>query len=696
MPSRFRQKLSIISNRYRTHLLIRSSTFIYPDLGSAPAMRLISFTTSSRRSALEFDLVTFELGSLPPFTALSYTWGSPFPSDKAHEIWNEPNHLAFCNQQPIAIRKNLYDALQHIRTREHEPAWIWVDAVCINQADDEERTSQVEMMSDIYGTADLVLAWLGPEDEASRRAHTMLNTFGRGIFKMAAREGWDKVDQYGPKSPELVGELGHCLPQDADWSAWNEFFQRNWFRRAWILQEASLAKNLRLVSGQYVFDFDEIHALVAYSEHAPWWPMTAPNNSGEDLPSAVINPIALTRSMINGMLQRSRSVRILEDHHGSINQGMLLLLVLALARELSSSDPRDKVYGNLGIAKRILGVDFDDSALPPDYNIAVADLYIHTASYILTTTPILSLLSHIEDAGTPKPSTLPSWVPDLTVRHTTGRLRLGDTANIFEDDKPLYRTYLSGSSLTETRSVANIILFVNGHCLATVSEVATGDSLSTPEKFTSQINLLSRLPHMYLNGQSTFEAYWRTYMGDFARSSLPNASQDIPSSFIAMIIHGLLCWFDDCPIGDMRQQLEPILQHLANLDSNFSQHLRSLGVASLDLLIQDIPAFVSYCLDWDSRKNLRIALKEAAEFLYHFLRFGRLQLFRTENEYLGLGPRSSRPEDQVWIFEQARVPFILRAIPNSEHFHLVGECYVHGVMQGELVDKIQFKRIGLA
>jgi hypothetical protein len=116
------------------------------------------------------------------------------------------------------------------------------------------------------------------------------------------------------------------------------------------------------------------------------------------------------------------------------------------------------------------------------------------------------------------------------------------------------------------------------------SEVATGDSLSTPEKFISQINLLSRPSHMYLNGQSTFEAYWRTYMRDFARSRLQNANQeDIPSPFIAMIIHSLLCWFDNRPIWDMRQQLEPILQHLANLDSNFSQHLRSLGVASLDL-----------------------------------------------------------------------------------------------------------------
>jgi hypothetical protein len=92
----------------------------------------------------------------------------------------------------------------------------------------------------------------------------------------------------------------------------------------------------------------------------------------------------------------------------------------------------------------------------------------------------------------------------------------------------------------------------------------------------------------------------------------------------------------------------------------------------------------------------KLASRDVTFNIYPFLRFGRLQLFSTENKYLGLGPRSSCPEDQVWIFEQARVPFILRAIPDSEHFHLVGECYVHGVMQGELVDKIKFKRIGLA
>jgi len=554
------------------------------------------------------------------------------------------------------------------------------------------------MMSDIYGQADLVLAWLGPENESSRKAYTMLNTFGKGIFKMAAQEGWDQVDRYGPKSPELIEKLGDCLPQDAVWLAWNRFFQRNWFRRTWILQEASLAKKLLLVSGQHVFEFDEIHAFDAYSEHAPWWPMRAPKYPGEALPSIVINPIALTRDMINGMLKRSRSVRIIEGLYGAINQGVLLLLILGLARELSSSDARDKVYGNLGIVKRILGADFDEAALPPDYNILVTDLYIRTASYILMETPLLSLLSHVEDTEAPKPSTLPSWVPDFNSPHTTGRLRLGDTVNISEDDRPLYNAYLTSSSLASTRSVVKNVLFVNGYHLGAVSEVATGDvAAQTPDEFISQINLLSDLPHIYLNGQTTFEAYWRTCVGEFGLSGWETPKQeDFPKLFIAFIVRGLLNWPDDRPKGEMRQKLEPTFRHLANLDNNLPRHLRSLGVPALGLLSQDIPAFVSHCLDWDSRNKLRTALREYAESFLNLLKFSGRFIFRTENEYLGLCPRSSRPRDQVWIFEQARVPFILRAIPDSEHYHLVGECYVYGIMQGELVDKIQLKRIGLA
>jgi len=194
----------------------------YPELSTAvSAIRLISFAaepSTGEGSLLEYTLESYELSSLPPFTALSYTWGSPFPaegSDERYSVgseagseagseetseetnstenWDEPIHLAICNQQPVYLRKNLYEALQTMKLRDDRPAYLWVDAICINQSDGDERSSQVGLMSDIYSQADLIIAWLGPEDESSRRAHDLLYTFGTGIEEMILRDGWKKV-----------------------------------------------------------------------------------------------------------------------------------------------------------------------------------------------------------------------------------------------------------------------------------------------------------------------------------------------------------------------------------------------------------------------------------------------------------------------------------------------------------------------
>jgi hypothetical protein len=52
---------------------------------------------------------------------------------------------------------------------------------------------------------------------------------------------------------------------------------------------------------------------------------------------------------------------------------------------------------------------------------------------------------------------------------------------------------------------------------------------------------------------------------------------------------------------------------------------------------------------------------------------------------LGLGPPSSRPGDQVWALENTRMPFVLRPTPEASSFEAVGECYVHGIMDGQLL-----------
>ena len=59
-------------------------------------------------------------------------------------------------------------------------------------------------------------------------------------------------------------------------------------------------------------------------------------------------------------------------------------------------------------------------------------------------------------------------------------------------------------------------------------------------------------------------------------------------------------------------------------------------------------------------------------------------LFRTNGGDLGYGPLSMSPGDQIWVLENGRVPFVLRPVDDGKNFELLGECYVHGVMDGQL------------
>ncbi|KAF2195641.1 hypothetical protein K469DRAFT_545346, partial [Zopfia rhizophila CBS 207.26] len=81
------------------------------------------------------------------YHALSYCWGS-----------SKDQHVIICDNCFVLVRKNLYDALAQLSTQNH-PA-IWVDSLCINQDDNEEKSHQVGLMGEIYKTAEQVILWL--------------------------------------------------------------------------------------------------------------------------------------------------------------------------------------------------------------------------------------------------------------------------------------------------------------------------------------------------------------------------------------------------------------------------------------------------------------------------------------------------------------------------------------------------------
>ncbi|UPK96801.1 hypothetical protein LCI18_007736 [Fusarium solani-melongenae] len=153
------------------------------------------------------------------YTALSYVWGED-PPTKAISV----------NGKCVTIRKNLDSAIRYIRD-ENEPLRLWVDAICINQQDLSERTSQVEMMSEIYQQAQSLTVFLGEGNEDLSELFTFIQDINDDIT----------IDQ-------VLGQADTPRVLDQFW----QLLQMPWWSRIWIIQEFAYGcePNVRVRSSQ--------------------------------------------------------------------------------------------------------------------------------------------------------------------------------------------------------------------------------------------------------------------------------------------------------------------------------------------------------------------------------------------------------------------------------------------------------------
>jgi hypothetical protein len=162
------------------------------------------------------------LAELPSYEALSYTWGEP-----------DKNRVIICDGSPLGVTRNLYAALRHLRKSGQERK-VWIDAICIRQEDEEEKTQQVRMMKEIYKRATHVVIWFGEEAPEDKVAFDLLYRF---------EEAWAKFGEGLDFGPFQFAFYDYNLPAtDAeDWWALVKFFQKPWFSRIWILQEVKIS-----------------------------------------------------------------------------------------------------------------------------------------------------------------------------------------------------------------------------------------------------------------------------------------------------------------------------------------------------------------------------------------------------------------------------------------------------------------------
>jgi hypothetical protein len=130
-------------------------------------IRFIYIDSAKRESdPLRCQLKTVDMSSNPQYIAISYTWQGIYRS--------QPLIL---NGKLMHITVSLEQALYHFRLLFPSDTPFWIDALCINQEDNEEKSTEIQRMLSIYKAATRVVVWLGPSNEGAVAALDKMNEF---------------------------------------------------------------------------------------------------------------------------------------------------------------------------------------------------------------------------------------------------------------------------------------------------------------------------------------------------------------------------------------------------------------------------------------------------------------------------------------------------------------------------------------
>ncbi|CAJ0548656.1 Ff.00g022690.m01.CDS01 [Fusarium sp. VM40] len=351
------------------------------------------------------DPATYELPSLQDqanskivFEALSYAWGDQhFPATATVE------DTAGKPIGSIKLGGNLATALEYLRY-EQETRTLWVDAICINQNDEYEKSAQVLRMSSIYRDCSRVVIWLGPKEKDTEELFSSLARVGRKVewttsgFIMASPDSkGDEETWYHYKAP---------VPFSDDvWLAIATLSERPWFHRVWTVQEAVVANRFSIVQS---------------SDLTISWPLFRRGTLG----------------MMDKENMPSLRIRSLMKHFRSITTnpfGATLADIFKGYQFRRCLDPHDKVYGVLAV----LPPSFV-AAMKPDYKEPVEDLYKFTFLNNIRKIRRWEIRGCPRD---PEAEGCPSWVPDLSrpdpvSRNAMDNLASGCSSLHFEYEAP--------------------------------------------------------------------------------------------------------------------------------------------------------------------------------------------------------------------------------------------------------------------
>lgn len=385
----------------------RISSALYPARLPEDAIRLLTVLPCDNFGApVECELQQYHTSSAPDNEGLSYVWGDT--SKKTAMV---------CNGLSVDVTISLRNALRRVRHRT-EPTTIWADALCLNQADVEEKNVHVPPMGRTFSHAGNTVIYLGEasHEEAIAAAHGIAAVSDM-LDDLRAQAGIAQDDFGDDFYDLLVCKLPTQISIDVSWNAVEILFNAAWFQRIWCVQEIVLAcDTVRPSYAMYG------HFRLQYRRV---------NQVGLCLSTAkrLCNLFAVDLNIpycVEGVGQLSA----IDPSNNS------LLMYLRTLSGHRASDPRDMVYGLLGILLK--HSDFDVASIAVDYVKPLPAVYTDVAHAIVWQDRNLRILDSTSYSKHGKyNSEFPSWVPRWNSLDNAHRWQ--DIHRLAESIRPRFR-----------------------------------------------------------------------------------------------------------------------------------------------------------------------------------------------------------------------------------------------------------------
>lgn len=280
----------------------------------------------------KYEFIHVSLLTNTKYEALSYAWGE-LPANKTITI----------DQTDYYVRDNLFAALEALRLRSRR-RHLWVDAVCINQEDFDERNGQVALMSQIYAKADEVIVWLGIAGRDYWGAMVLLDSLGNP--ETSAKELSRSISEHA------------AVAHVKFWTELSLLCHRPYWQRLWIIQEVVLASKIKAHCSSLIFDWERLdwvfRRMNTIQETATnLYVGTSLAGGGDKGYFSLLQTLEAIRNSVPSRLSKRRQ---------EIKERVPLLDLFLTHSEALCTDQRDRFFGLYSLAK-----DCCTKATPADY-----------------------------------------------------------------------------------------------------------------------------------------------------------------------------------------------------------------------------------------------------------------------------------------------------------------------------------------